>query len=71
MTNKVLKMEQVLQELKECQAMASFLSESVFLIMNEHTGFTDKLPVPLGAMIYMDLLTNKIKQLHTRVEGSL
>ncbi|HEY3309872.1 MAG TPA: hypothetical protein VGJ93_15580 [Desulfuromonadaceae bacterium] len=50
----------LIMEIEDCRAMACFLSEAIGLILGEHSGFTEKCPVPHGAATCLDSLADKL-----------
>lgn len=54
-------------EIDDCRAIACFLAESISLLLKEHTGFTEKCPIPHGAGSCLDLLSKKLHQISMQI----
>lgn len=54
-------------EIDECRAIACFLSESISLLLEEYSNFTEKCPIPQGASGCLDLLSNKLLQISEQI----
>lgn len=57
----------LLMEIDECRAIACFLAESISLLLEEHTSFTEKCPVPWGARSCLDSLSDKLQRLSEKI----